>query len=314
MSPRRSEQTKALWLFRGCLILGILVIPSILPVTWMNAALSDKRLAQSDRIQELEHRVLRLERQVATQPLRVPPKAEQAVKKRIEKAAAPKAGKGEKTARDLPAARPPRDPLVTRIQRRLALVETVIRWRRKSGAGEDLAHHAAGMGVVHGPSGDLLVTRALADPWADRSLQSQRETVQRQGGTAQVLYRVWGSGLRVLGKGGKVNAQNAMVFDQPLRLRDFGQGLVRLENVGFPGEDEVTAVAPAAQQTVLAFRWPTAVRAGLPDETRPLQSDLAFGVLSPACAGCVLFDEQGQLVGRVDGIGQHQSLPNLTAR
>jgi hypothetical protein len=281
----------------------------------MRAALADKSVAQTERIRALENRVLHLERQRATEPLRQPSKPHAVVHESAKhhQAQDVRDPVGE-APRNLPAARPPRDPLATRIQRRLALVETVIRWRRNSTSGHELAHHGSGIGVVHGPAGDLVVRRGLADPWADRSMQSQRETAQRQGGSAQVLYRVWGSGLRVLGASGKVNAQNAMVFDQPLRLQKYGNGLVRLENVGFPGEEEETMVAPIAKQTVLAFRWPTPLRAGLPDETRPLQSDLAFGVLSPACTGCVLFDQQGQLVGYVDGIGQHQILPDQTTR
>ena len=144
--------------------------------------------------------------------------------------------------------------------------------------------------------------------WLDRTLQAQREAAQRQGGGAQVLYRVWGSGLDVVGSDGKVNAQNAMVFDQPLRVRPFGQGLVRLENVGFPGEDKDEGRVPKPEETVLGFRWPVPSRAGLPEQTSPIQEELTYGVLSPSCAGCVLFGSGGELLGYVDGIGKHSSL------
>ena len=174
-------------------------------------------------------------------------------------------------------------------------METVVRWQREADGPEDLEHHGAGMGVVHGASGDLLVPERLASPWLNRTMQAQRAAAQRKGGGAQVLYRVWGSGLDVVSDGGKVNAQNATVFDQPLRMRAFRQGLVRLEGVGFPGEDNDELGQPQAEQTVLGFRWPPPQRSRLPQQTRPIQEALTYGVLSPSCAGCVLFGEEGQL-------------------
>ena len=50
---------------------------------------------------------------------------------------------------------------------------------------------------------------------------------------------------------------------------------------------------------------------GLPERTNPVQTELAFGVMSPSCIGCALFDTSGQLVGHVDGIGVHEALPGL---
>jgi hypothetical protein len=299
--------------FRACLVLGLLIIPSILPITWMKASLHAESRQQQTRINDLEERVASLEAAFVRNAVSSQTGLQKAVASPPVNEAIPAQGRA-KTPKALPQRPPVRDPLVTRIQRRLALVETVIRWRRKAGEPFELAHHAAGMGVVHGVDGDLLVPKRVADPWSDRSMQSQREAAQRQGGRAQVLYRIWGSGLRVLGDGGKVNAANAMVFDRPLRLRPFGRGLVRLENVGFPGEENEQFNAPTREQTVLGFRWPRPLRAGLPEQTRPLQTDLAFGVASPSCAGCFIFGSQGQLVGYVDGIGEHLTLPEIISR
>jgi hypothetical protein len=299
--------------FRACLVLGLLIIPSVLPITWMKASLHAESRQQQDRIRDLEERVAGLEAARVRNDIvseANPPKAALSSPNNVGSPSQVRA----KVPKALPQRLAHRDPLVTRIQRRLALVETVIRWRRKAGEPFELAHHAAGMGVVHGVDGDLLVPERVADPWSDTSLQSQRGAAQRQGGRADVLYRIWGSGLRVLGDGGKVNAANAMVFDRPLRLRPFGRGLVRLENVGFPGEENEQFTAPTREQTVLGFRWPRPLRVGLPEQTRPLQTNLAFGVASPSCAGCFIFGSQGQLVGYVDGIGEHLTLPEMISQ
>jgi hypothetical protein len=303
-----------LWLFRLFLVLGLLIIPSLIPLSWMRASLRADGQADELRISALEMRVAQLERAREVKPEQ--PKQRVAEKQR---SAAPQANQAEvddQSSRDeleLPKTAAPLDPLVTRIQRRLALVETIIRWRRSEETNEELVHHRAGMGVVHGSAGDLLVARSIADPWSDLSMRSQREAAQRKGGAAEVLYRIWGSGLQVLGDGGKVNAQNAMVFDQALRVLPLGRDLVRLQNVGFPGEDDEQTLAPRAEETVLAFQWPSPLRAGLPDQTSPQQSELAFGIVSPSCTGCVLFDSQGHLIGHVNAIGEHHLLPSMGA-
>ena len=48
------------------------------------------------------------------------------------------------------------------------------------------------MGLWH-----LLVQRSVADPWSDPTLRMQRDLAQKKGGSRQVLYRIWGSGLQV---------------------------------------------------------------------------------------------------------------------
>jgi hypothetical protein len=312
MGKRTSQQTKALWLFRLFLVLGLLIIPSVLPLTWMRASLSADDQVDEQRIKALELRIAQLERAQMQEPK--PIKSPSAlVKESVPPAVAQAQGNADPNRGELglPKSAAPLDPLVTRIQRRLALVETIIRWRRSEETREELVHHRAGMGVVHGPAGDLLVARAIADPWSDLSMRSQREAAQRKGGSAEVLYRIWGSGLQVLGEGGKVNAQNAMVFDQALRSQPLGQDLIRLQNVGFPGEDDELTLAPRGEESVLAFKWPSPLRAGLPDQTSPQQTELAFGILSPSCTGCVLFDGKGHLIGHVDAIGEHQVLPGM---
>jgi len=312
MGKRTSQQTRALWLFRLFLILGLLVIPSVLPLTWMRASLRADDRVDDQRIKALEQRIAQLERAQARE---VKPLKEPSTQAKTPVAPSGARGQGNvdpsRSGLGLPESAAPLDPLVTRIQRRLALVETIIRWRRTEETREELVHHRAGMGVVHGPAGDLLVARAIADPWSDLSMRSQREAAQRKGGSAEVLYRIWGSGLQVLGEGGKVNAQNAMVFDQALRSQPLGSDLVRLQNVGFPGEDDELTLAPRGEESVLAFKWPRSLRAGLPDQTSPQQTELAFGILSPSCTGCVLFDNKGHLVGHVDAIGEHQVLPGV---
>ncbi len=319
MANPAKQKTTALWLFRLCLVLGLLIIPSILPITWMNASRRDDRGRDDLRVKALEQRVAELERRVLSQTLaskvaasnKSSVQSPSALESRVE----PEALEGTDALANpqlkLPSSGAPIDPLATRIQRRLALVETVIRWRRSDEAGRELSHHSAGIGVVHGLSGDLLVQRTVADPWSDLTLRMQRELAQKKGGSAQVLYRIWGSGLQVLGDRGKVNSQNAMIFDQPLRMKTLGGDLVRLQNVGFPGEDDDPAILPSVNDTVLGFRWPSALRAGLPEQTNPIQAELAFGVPSPGCAGCVLFNAQGFLIGHVDAAGQHQLLPGM---
>ena len=285
----------------------------------MNASLSDDTGRDAIRLQALEQRVAELERRVLNQAVvrRVAASTTAPVQSTTGQDARPEGGSLEQTSQlrtnrlKLPKSAAPMDPLATRIQRRLALVETVIRWRRTDESGKELSHHSAGIGVVHGLVGDLLVQRSVADPWSDPTLRMQRELAQKKGGSAQVLYRIWGSGLQVVGDRGKVNSQNAMIFDQPLRMEALSVDLVRLQNVGFPGEDDDPAVLPSVNDTVLGFRWPSALRAGLPEQTSPIQTELAFGVLSPSCAGCVLFNTQGFLVGHVDAVGKHQLLPGM---
>ena len=288
----------------------------------MNAALIDNSDRDERRIQALEQRITELERRALKQTLvkHVAARNESDSSKSAASPAPSEAYASEgstdlaATQLKLPKSSAPIDPLATRIQRRLALVETVIRWRRSDDSGKELSHHSAGIGVVHGVAGDLLVQRSIADPWSDPTLRIQRELAQKKGGSAQVLYRIWGSGLQVVGDGGKVNSQNAMVFAQPLRLEALGRDLVRLQNVGFPGEDDDPAVLPSLNDTVLGFRWPLALRAGLPEQTSPIQTELAFGVLSPSCSGCVLFNAQGYLIGHVDALGAHQFLPGMEQR
>ena len=320
MDKSAKQKTTALWLFRLCLILGLLIIPSIVPITWMNASLSDDSRKDERRLLALEHRVGELERRILNQTLvgkvdalnKTKSKEDGSVRDITSEPTASEQPSRLGTAQlELPKSTTPIDPLATRIQRRLALVETVIRWRRSDDAGKELSHHNAGIGVVHGLAGDLLVQRSIADPWSDLTLRMQRELAQKKGGSAQVLYRIWGSGLQVIGDSGKVNSQNAMIFDQALRMDTLGKDLVRLQNVGFPGEDDDPAVLPSLNDTVLGFRWPNALRAGLPEQTNPIQTELAFGVSSPSCSGCVLFNVQGYLIGHVDAMGTHQLLPGM---
>ena len=286
------------------MLAALLVIPSILPWTFFASSQEEQDQRIDAERAEFERRIARLEGELKALKRAPKPKPVAVQKPQVSALPAPRFD----NARQLPEHRPPRDPLVMRIHRRLALVETVIRWRREAGAAESLAHHASGMGVVYGPQGDLLVAIEVADPWTDATLQRQREEAQRKGGEAQVLYRVWGSGLRVLSPSGRVNAQDAMVFDQPLRQRPMGNGLVRLENIGFPGEETAELAALRPEATVLGFGWPASGQYGLPEQTRPRQVDLALGVRSPACAGCFLFSDQGQLVGVVSPTGEHQPL------
>ena len=280
----------------------------------MNASLSDDSGQDDARLKALEQRVAELERRALNQSLVAKIAASNSVSAQAtpsERSPLEQPSQIGTNQLKLPKSSAPIDPLATRIQRRLALVETVIRWRRSDDSGRELSHHSAGIGVVHGLTGDLLVQRSVADPWFDPTLRMQRELAQKKGGSAQVLYRIWGSGLQVVGDRGKVNSQNAMIFDQPLRMEALGSDLVRLQNVGFPGEDDDPAVLPSLNDTVLGFRWPAALRAGLPEQTSPIQTELAFGVLSPSCAGCVLFNAQGFLIGHVDQTGKHQFLPGM---
>ena len=285
----------------------------------MRASLSDNSGRDDRRLDALEQRVAELERRHLKQALVAKTASLNSSSRKNERANPPVAdasgsdGQNDlaTTQLKLPKSTAPIDPLATRIQRRLALVETVIRWRRSDDAGKELSHHSAGIGVVHGAMGDLLVQRSIADPWFDPTLRMQRELAQKKGGSAQVLYRIWGSGLQILGDAARVNSQNAMIFDQPLRMETLGRDLVRLQNVGFPGEDDDAAALPSLNETVLGFRWPNPLRAGLPEQTSPIQTELAFGVLSPSCSGCVLFNAQGYLIGHVDGMGAHQLLPEM---
>ena len=286
------------------MLAALLVIPSLLPFTLFASSQAEQDQRMEAERAQLERRLARLEDELKALQRAPEPKPPAVSKPKVSVLPAPRFD----AARQLPDHRPPRDPLVMRIHRRLALVETVIRWRREAGGAESLAHHASGMGVVYGPQGDLLVAVETADPWTDATLQRQREEAQRKGGEAQVLYRVWGSGLRVLSGSGRVNAQDAMVFDQPLRQRPMGNGLLRLENIGFPGEETTELKPLRPEATVLGFGWPESGQYGLPEQTRPRQMDLALGVRSPGCAGCFLFNDQGQLVGVVNATGDHQPL------
>jgi len=282
-------------------------------MTCVHSALERHDLAHQKQIKALEQRISQLERQLAAQAIR-PVAGQSKTQPKSSKRLQEQRGVERQPARaelKLPEVSAPLDPLATRIHRRLALVETVIRWRRQADSSVELVHHGAGMGVVYGVAGDLVIPRRLADPWVDDTLRSQRELAQQNGGSASVLFRIWGSGLAVLGSAGTVNAQNAMVFDQPLRTQRLGDQLVRLQNVGFPGEESARSGAPQQGETVLGFRWPAPMRAGLPERTNPVQTELAFGVMSPSCIGCALFDTSGQLVGHVDGIGVHEALPGL---
>ena len=203
-----------------------------------------------------------------------------------------------------------RIPGSLRAQRRLALLETLIRWVRKAGDPPELAHVNAGVVVAWGPGGQLVASRSLADPWADPERAQRRDEVLRQGGRAVVLYRVWNSGVSVLDATGALNRTTARLFDEPMDQESFGENLVLLSGAEFPGEVVDPGGPVPSGETVTAYRWPEAVSHGLPAQTRPLSRSMRFGDPSPDFASAFLFDSAGQLRGFVDDSGQHHSLPS----
>ncbi len=204
-----------------------------------------------------------------------------------------------------------RIPGSLRAQRRLALLETLIRWVRKAGDPPELAHVGSGLVVAWGPGGQLVAPRGLADPWADPERAQRRDEVLRQGGRASVLYRVWNSGVSVLDATGALNRTTARLFDEPMEGESFGDRLMLLSGAEFPGELVDPGGPVPSGETVTAYRWPEAVSHGLPAQTRPLSRSMRFGDPSPDFHLAFLFDGDGQLRGFVDESGQHHSLPSL---
>lgn len=203
-----------------------------------------------------------------------------------------------------------RIPGSLRSERRLALLETLIRWVRKAGDAPEMAHVASGLVVVWGPGGQLVAPRMLADPWANPERSQRRDEVLRQGGRAAVLYRVWNSGVSVLDATGSLNRTTARLFDEPMERESFGENLVLLSGADFPSESIDPGGPVPSGETVIAYRWPEAVSHGLPSQTRPLSQSMRFGDPSPEFAQAFLFDSEGQLRGFVDGTGKHHSLPS----
>ncbi|MBM66616.1 MAG: hypothetical protein CMH55_10320 [Myxococcales bacterium] len=212
---------------------------------------------------------------------------------------------------EMPAFAPQgRIPGSLRAERRLALMETLIRWVRKAGDAPEMAHVASGLVVVWGPGGQLVAPRTLADPWLDPERAQRRDDVLRQGGRAAVLYRVWNSGVSVLDATGALNRTTARLFDEPMERESFGKNLILLSGAEFPGESVDPGGPVPSGETVIAYRWPEAVNHGLPAQTRPLNQSMRFGDPSPEFAHAFLFDSGGQLRGFVDDRGKHHGLPS----
>lgn len=279
-------------------IAGILLVPAGFYVFLTEGLAQQHHRSQ----QALGHRLNEVEQRLAAQNKRLDELSKQLAALPVE------ADKPEpKLGESLPGSRVPGS---LRAQRRLALIETLIRWVRQPEDEPELAHVGAGMAVAWGPAGQLVALRSLVDPWIDESRAKKRDEVLRQGGRAAVLYRVWNSGVSVLDATGTVDRSAARVFDEPMDWEPYGEHLVLLSGADFPPESVDPGGPVRSGQAVTAYRWPEEVKHGLPGQTRPLSEPMRFGDPSPAQAKGFLFDSEGQLRGFIDPLGRHLSLPS----
>jgi hypothetical protein len=289
VTPRRGL---GIWLLRSAIVVGFLILPSLLPLAifWDRAGPAK----DTPDLSKLQAKVAHLTRRLHALEVR-----QRAAQKPPPKRAA------------LPATPPglEGDPVEARIERRLALVETLVRWRKSATAPLNTEHFAAGMGVVRGARGELVVAQSLANPWVDAGWKARRARWVEAGGSATVHYRFWGVGVNVLDLDGALRSAATKVVDRAPTQQPLGVNWALLQAQGFEPASIDRGPRPIVGDPVIGYRWPEPSGHPLPPQTRPLRLDLRFGRRKPLCPGCYLFDPQGRLVGQVDRHGEHVGIP-----
>jgi hypothetical protein len=282
----------SIWLLRAAIVLGFLVLPSLVPLVifWGRTP----SVAASPEIPVLRAKVAELTRRLEALEVR----------QRVAAAPAPSVPVTVKPESDVES-----DPVEARVERRLALVQTLVRWRKGAGSAFETEHFAAGMGVVRGARGELVVAQSLANPWTEATWNARRKRTLEAGGSATVHYRFWGVGVNVLDLEGALRATATKLVDRAPGQQPLGVNWVLLQGQGFEPASADRGPRPIVGDPVVGYRWPEPSGHPLPSQTRPLRLELRFGRRDPVCPGCYLFDQQGRLVGQVDRRGDHVGIP-----